>query len=38
MGLEAGVDAALADLLLVDGIGGDTFFLNELLDLLHDVR
>lgn len=34
MGAEAGADAALADLLLVDGIGGDAFFLDELLDLL----
>ena len=31
--VEAGLDAALAQLLRVDGIGGDAFFFDELFDL-----
>lgn len=34
MGVEALLHAATADLLGVDGVGGDAFFLDELLDLL----
>jgi hypothetical protein len=33
MGVEAGFDAG-ADLLLVDGVGGDAFFFDEFLDLV----
>ena len=36
VGVEAGLHAALAQLLRVDGVGGDAFFFDELFDLSTD--